>query len=59
MTLADLESVDAYSSQVLSDMQKYGMALSDDEFAASIDQNFTTVLSNGEEIELVPGGVDR
>ena len=35
------------------------MALSDDDFAASIDQNFTAVLSNGEEIELVPGGVDR
>jgi len=56
MTLADLESIDAYSSQVLTDMQNYGAALSDEDFEASIDQNFTTVLSNGCEVALVPGG---
>lgn len=56
MTLADLESIDAYSSQVLTDLQKYGASLTDEDFEASVDQNFTTVLSNGEEVELCAGG---
>ena len=37
MNLADLESIDAYSSQVMTDMQKYGVALSDEDFVRTID----------------------
>ena len=37
MNIADLESIDAYSSQVMTDMQKYGVALSDEDFVTTID----------------------
>ena len=56
MQLTDLESIDAYSSQVLTDLQNHGSTLSDADFAAGIDQNFTTVLSNGDEVELCENG---
>jgi len=56
MTLEDLDSIDSYSAQMLVNMKQYGGFLSADDFAASIDQNFTTVLSNGNEVSLCPGG---
>jgi len=59
MNLADLDSIDTYSSQVLTDMHKYGAALSDEDFEATIDQNFTTVLTNGDEVALEDGGQNR
>lgn len=60
MTLADLDGIDAYSAQVLTDLKAYSTSLSDEEFEAGVDQNFTTLLSNGtEEIELCEGGQDR
>jgi len=59
LTLADLDSIDAYSAQVLTDMKNYGSSLSDADFEAGVDQNFTTVLSNGEEIELCKDGESR
>ena len=37
MTLGDLESIDAYSSQVLTDLQNHGSTLSNEDFAAGID----------------------
>ena len=40
-------------------MQTYSSTLSDAEFAASIDQNFTTILSSGEEIPLCPNGENK
>lgn len=59
MSLVDLESIDAYSSQILTDLQNHGASLSDADFAAGVDQNFTTALSNGDEIELCDNGQDR
>ena len=59
MTLSDLESIDAYSSQVITDMQSYSASLSDADFAAGVDQNFSTVLSNGDEVALCENGQDR
>ena len=59
MQLTDLESIDAYSSQVLTDLKNYSKDLSDQDFNESVDQNFTTVLSNGNEISLVPEGQNR
>lgn len=59
MNLADLESIDAYSSQVLTDLQNHGASLSDADFEAGVDQNFTTILSNGHEIELCENGQER
>mmetsp|Transcript_23102 Transcript_23102/g.28634 ORF Transcript_23102/g.28634 Transcript_23102/m.28634 type:complete len:258 (+) Transcript_23102:8732-9505(+) len=52
LDLNDLMQIDAYSAQVLNDMRQYSDALSDEEFEATVDLNFTTTLSNGDEIEL-------
>ena len=46
---------DAYSSQVLVDLKKRGPTLAYEQFAEELDLKFTTVLSNGEEINLKPG----
>jgi len=59
MSLADLEQIDSYSSQVLTDMQTHGESLSDEDFAAAVDQSFTTVLSNGTEVELCHEGESK
>ena len=59
VNLADLESIDAYSSQVLTDLRDHGACLSDEDFEAGVDQNFTTVLSNGDEVVLCDGGDER
>lgn len=56
MTFADLDTIDAYSSQVLGDLRNHGTSLSDEDFEAGVDQTFTTVLSNGEEVELCKDG---
>ena len=37
MELSDLESIDAYSSQVLTDLRNYGSSLSDEEFEQTIE----------------------
>jgi len=59
LTIADLESIDAYSWQVLTDLRVNGAQLSDEDFEAGIEQCFTTALSNGEEIVLCDGGDER
>ena len=59
LTLADLDAFDAYSAQVLTDLRKHSKSLSDEEFKETISQNFTTVLSNGDEVILCDGGTDR
>lgn len=56
MTIEDLDGIDSYSSQMLANLRQYSGFLSDEEFDASIDQTFTTVLSNGDEVELCPDG---
>ena len=56
VTLDDLEGIDAYSAQVLRDLQQYSQTLSDEDFEAGVEQYFTTVLSTGEEVPLCPGG---
>lgn len=57
--LNDLEQIDAYSAQVLKDMQNYSAALTDEEFEATVDLKFTTTLSNGTEIELCKDGQEK
>ena len=59
MTLDDLESIDAYSSQVLTDLRNYSTQLTDEEYEATVDQTFTTVLSNGDEVNLCENGDTR
>jgi len=58
VTLNDLEGIDAYSAQVLRDLQNYAQMLSDQDFEAGVDQNFTTVLSTGEEVPLCDDGAN-
>jgi hypothetical protein len=57
--LADLDAIDAYSTQVLTDLRDHGTSLSDEDFEAGVDQTFTTVMSNGEELELCPDGQNQ
>ena len=40
-------------------MQQFGSTLSDEAFTATINQNFTTVLSNGVEVPLCDGGESK
>ena len=54
--LSDLEGLDAYSYQVLRDLNKYGRELDAEKFNAAVVETFTTLLSNGQEVELRPDG---
>lgn len=53
--LADLEGFDAYTSQVLIDLRDHSSHLPDEEFEKTVNLKFTTILSNGEEVNLKPG----
>lgn len=59
VTMNDLEAIDAYSAQVLKDLQNYSQILSAEDFEMGVDQCFTTVLSSGEEVPLCEGGETR
>ena len=56
MSLEDLNSIDTYSYQMLNNLRQYSGFLTDEDFASTIDQTFTTVLSSGDEVSLCPGG---
>ena len=56
LKLFDLDSFDTYSAQVLQDLRQHSKALSDEEFKETVDQNFTTVLSNGDVVVLCSQG---
>ena len=56
LTLNDLQGIDAYSSQVLRELNEYSQFLSDEEFEATVDQCFTTVISSGEDVLLCENG---
>ena len=53
--MSDFESFDAYSSQVLIDLRDHSSLLNEKEFSQEVDLSFTTILSNGEEVNLLPG----
>ena len=55
LDINDLESFDAYSSQVLLDLRDHSSKLSDEEFKKTVKLTFKTILSNGEEVNLKPG----
>jgi hypothetical protein len=52
----DLKDFDKYSWKCLEDLKVNALKLSDEEFEASVQQNFTTYLSNKTEHELKRGG---
>ena len=49
-----INPISAYKNEKLQDEEQ--QFLTDEDFEATVDQNFTTVLSNGEEVELCAGG---
>ena len=59
VTLADLEGIDAYSAQVLRDLEQFAQSLSAEDFALGVQQTFITVLSSGDEVPLCEGGAER
>lgn len=52
----DLKAFDTYSWQVIEDLRNNTKDLSEEEFDAVVDEYFVTLLSNGKEVELMPGG---
>ena len=54
--LADLKAFDTYSWQVIDDLVNNTKDLSEEDFDAAIDEYFVTLLSNGQQVELIPGG---
>ncbi|CDW82480.1 hect e3 ubiquitin [Stylonychia lemnae] len=52
----DLKAFDTYSWQVIEDLRNNAKGLSDDDFEAAIEEQFVTLLSNGTQVELIPGG---
>ena len=59
LTLADIDSFDTYTAQVLSDLRQHSLLLTDEEFAETVEQDFTTVLSNGDVVILCDNGQER
>jgi hypothetical protein len=56
VTSHDFEGLDAYSHQVIKDLEKHGAKLSPEEFDAVVDETFTTHLSDGTKVDLIPDG---
>lgn len=52
----DLKAFDTYSWQVIEDLRNNAKGLSDEDFDAAIDEYFVTLLSNGTQVDLLPGG---
>lgn len=52
----DLKGFDTFSWQVIEDLKKQSLKLSDKEFNAVVEEFFVTRLSNGTEVELKAGG---
>lgn len=52
----DLKGFDTYSWQVIEDLRNNTKDLSEEDFDACIDEYFVTLLSNGTQVELIPGG---
>lgn len=56
VTLQDFEGLDAYSFQIIKDLEKHAAKLSPEEFELVVEETFTTRLSDGGPADLVPNG---
>ena len=56
---SDLNMVDSYCLQMLDGIKNLSQTLPEKEFQEYHDQKFVTSLSDGNEVELVPGGKNR
>lgn len=53
LTIEDLKEIDSMTVTILNDLK----SMAEEDFAKGYEElNFTTILSNGEEIELIPSG---
>ena len=58
--LKDLECIDAYTFQIIKDIQKYGKELKPEQFEEQVvDEKFECHLSNSKPVELCPGGKEK
>lgn len=55
----DMKGFDTYSWQVIQDLRKHSKELDDVNFEQAVDQTFTTVLVNGQEVELCENGKEK
>ena len=56
ITIEDLREIDHMSVQILEDLKRNKTSISEEEFLSGFELFFTTILSNGEEVELCQGG---
>lgn len=56
LTIKDLDLIDSMTVNVLENLRGIEAKMGEEEFLHGYELAFTTILSNGEEIEMVPGG---
>lgn len=56
VTLRDLKEIDSMTVSILDDLKNVSTKMSEEEFLTGYELYMTTILSNGEEVELVPNG---
>lgn len=59
LTEHDLKQIDTFSWQVIEDLRKHKLTLSQEEFEATVDERFVTLLSDGTECELCFKGREK
>ena len=57
--LSNLKEIDTFTWKMISDLQTQMESMTAEEFDSSVDQNFTTHLSNGTEVELCYKGREK
>ncbi len=56
VTLNDLSGIDTMTVQILDNLRDIKSTMDEETFLQGYELNMTTILSNGEEVELIPGG---
>ena len=50
MELKDLKSIDVVTANTLTDLKKSSKEYSDEDFGYAVDENFETILTNGDTV---------
>ena len=56
LTLRDLAAIDTMTVNILEQLKGIDQTMDEETFLQGYELHFTTILSNGEEVELIPGG---
>ena len=59
VTIDDLNEIDSMTVNILNDLRDVQGKMTEESFLEGYELNFTTILSNGEEVELVSGGKNK